>query len=106
LQRWLSENRELVSASYRLLGVGLTAMLGIGAATLNENKASEGLKLVEAQAAVDTAKAEKYGAFDNIRDYIVDVERRKAGCDVALELYDENRTPSGWRAVVLKCHSS
>jgi hypothetical protein len=103
---WLSENKELVSAVTRLLGIGLTAILAAGVGTsITERTANDGLRVVEAQAAADTAKAEKYGTFDNIRDFIVDVEKRKAGCDVALELYDENRTPSGWRAVMLKCHS-
>jgi hypothetical protein len=103
---WLSENKELVSAVGRLLGIGLTAILATGVGTtVTESRVNDGLRVVEAQAAADTAKAEKYGAFDNVRDYIVDVEKQRAGCDVALELYDENRTTATWRVVLLKCHT-
>ena len=104
---WLTENKDVVLALFRLISIGLGAILATdGLATMNETSKGDQLRAVEAQAGADVAKAEKFGVFDNIRDFIIDVEKKKAKCDVALETFSRHRKDNReFTATYKACHS-
>lgn len=99
---WLSENKEIVLGALKVAGIGITVLATVvGGSRVIEDGAQAKLKATEAQ-------EEKYGAFDSFRDYIMDVEKRKSGCDAALEMFSHDRkrrTDADWADVMRRCHS-
>ena len=99
---WLSENKEIVLGVLKVAGIGITVLATVvGGSRVIEDGAQAKLKATEAQ-------EEKYGAFDSFRDYIIDVEKRKSGCDASLEMYGRDRahrSKEDWADVMKHCHS-
>jgi hypothetical protein len=99
---WLGENKEIVLGALKVAGIGITVLATVvGGSKVYEDGAQAKLKATEAQ-------EEKYGAFDSFRDYIIDVEKHKAGCDTALEMFGRDRarrSNEDWADVLKNCHS-
>ncbi len=91
----------------KLVAWGAAIIAGVfgGTGGLEENTHQQ-LHATEARAAVDNAEVEIYGAYDSFREYIMDVEVKKAACDSALEGLARHRTDDDdFKHVLEECHS-
>lgn len=100
-------DKDVILAIVKLLGIGLSLLAGAyGMTAASEATAAKELAKQEAAVAVDKAEEEKFGAYGSFSEYIMDVERRRAACDVALDAARRDRADDeDFAAAYEACHS-